>query len=77
LKSGFIYDAKQDPTWYFPDRKNTDLLNFKTECLILDWSTTGVDLMNRLSNNCDSWKPSGSSLIAQHPRQFRDLSKKE
>ena len=39
---------------------------------MFDWTQENMDFVDRLSSNCDSWKPSGNSLIAQHPRQYRN-----
>jgi hypothetical protein len=77
LKGGFIYDAKMDKEVYFPDRKVVDLLNFKTSCMAFDLTNTYLGFDERLSNDCDSWTPTGESLIAQHPHRFRNESKYE
>ena len=62
---------------YFPDRKVVDLLNFKTSCFAFDLTNPNVPFNERLSNDCESWKPSGQSLIAQHPHRYRNESKYE
>ena len=38
---------------------------------------TADTLLNRVSDNCQSWVSSGESLIAQHPHQERSLHKNE
>lgn len=63
---------------HFPDKSNPVLANFKTSCLMVDYSAVGQrkPIKERLSSNCQSWIPSGTSLIAQHPSEDRTIGDK-
>lgn len=56
---------------FFPDKKNHYLKNFKTECAMLDMNHPEKQLIDRVESDCQSWIPTGDSLIAQHPKVNR------
>jgi hypothetical protein len=59
----------------FPDKSNPLLAGFKTSCLMVDYSAAAQDkpLTQRLSTDCQSWTPSGTALVAQHPSEDRTV----
>ena len=75
ISGGFLYDARMETKKYFPDKSNPILANFKTSCYMVDYSAAaqGKPLRERLSTGCQSWTPSGESLVAQHPSEDRSV----
>lgn len=58
---------------YFPDYLRKDLVGFRTSCVSLntDWANIYMTEQERYRHDCNGWKPSGRSLIAQEPYTFR------
>lgn len=68
-----------DTSTTFPSAENPDLAHFKTSCVSLDETDpkNGGSISNRMNQTCASWRPTGISLIAQHPDAHRNQSKFE
>lgn len=58
----------ESPT-VFPDPKNKDHAHFNASCVSLDETDPkmGLSFEQRMNQSCLSWRPTGISLIAQHP----------
>lgn len=61
---------------YFPKVGDKSMAKFKTICRAVDLSDESyASLESKMKDDCQSWKPSGTSLIAQHPYRERNANK--
>ena len=67
IKGGFVYDPKMMPnnSKIFPDIANfKEHRKFKNLCKMIDMNNHYFEYQDRISVNCNGWKPSKASLIA-------------
>ena len=64
-----MFDAKTSKLG-LDDAQSKDLTKFKATCRIVNFDKKSGKESMSVSDNCQSWRFSGRSLIAQHPHSF-------
>ena len=64
-----MFDAKTSKVG-LEDAQSRDFTKFKATCKIVDFDKTSGKETMQVSDNCQSWRFSGRSLIAQHPHSY-------
>jgi len=63
IRGGFSFDARTTSSG-FPDVTNKDLAKFQATCAVVDFNKVSAGDYEGISDNCQSWRFSGRSLIA-------------